>query len=125
MKDWKWYGMLLVALPVGLYTAFVAECYWNWFAVPALNVQSISFLQMLGLVWLIQLLFDRSPDDEPRWKLMVQTLELCVPDEKKEALSNIVGDFDVALAGFLQVARKLVGNTLALAMGFALHLISS
>jgi hypothetical protein len=53
----KYVATGLVALIVGIYTTFVAMYMWNWFAVPIFNLPYISFLQMLGLVWLIGLAF--------------------------------------------------------------------
>ena len=51
---WLW----IPSLAVGVYTAFVAMRMWNWFAVRPLNLPSISFLEMVGLVWLIKILID-------------------------------------------------------------------
>jgi hypothetical protein len=87
---WRWSGVLLVGLLVGLYTAFVAQCFWNWFAVPVLHLAEISFLQMLGILWLIQLLTTRSPkEDDKRWELLASLVELCVPVEKQTELADL------------------------------------
>jgi hypothetical protein len=118
-------GLLLVALPVGFYTAFVAQCFWNWFAVPTLHVAEVSFLEMLGLLWLIQLLISKpSVADDRRFVLLASLIELCVPSERQEELSdlkqgNSLVDF---IEGFSAVFGQVVGNTVTLALGFALHL---
>ncbi len=125
---WKVFGALLVGLPVGIYTAFVAECFWNWFAVPALHVSEISFLQWLGLYWLIGLLKGRSSDEEDnRWISLMSVLELCIPEEKQQALKDLretEADLDL-LKAFWLVSAQVAGNTFTLTLGFILHLIVS
>jgi hypothetical protein len=110
---------------VGCYTAFVAECYWNWFVVPALHASEVSFLQMLGLIWLLQLVTSRStaPEDT-KWKLLASAIELCVPPEKQEQLADLTkpNSLDLFLQSFSQVFGQLTGNTFMLAAGFVLHM---
>ena len=38
---------LLIGFPIGLYTAFVAQCFWNWFAAPALRLPGISLEELM------------------------------------------------------------------------------
>jgi hypothetical protein len=124
----KWLGVFLVALPVGLYTAFVAQCFWNWFAVPVLHVSEVSFLEMLGLLWLIQLLTSRHPAaDDKRWALLASLIELCVPPERQQELSELREGNPLAtmIEGFSAVFGQVVGNTVTLVLGFALHLLIS
>jgi hypothetical protein len=127
---WKFVVPFLVALPVGFYTAFVAECFWNWFAVPALHVSEIGFLPWLGLWWLISLLFSSDTTaDNKRWKILLSAVELCVPEEKQAALKEMVEfeteGFSTTLDIFGMIFGKLVGNTVTLGLGFALHLFIS
>jgi len=125
---WKWFVGWFVALAVGCYTAFVAANFWDWFAVPVLHVSSVSFLQMLGLMWLISLFTGGySSFDDPRWKILGFTVELCVPDEKRQDLKEFMDSmpFIIRLDTALKVFGQLAGNTFMLAAGFALHTVVS
>ena len=131
--SWKWSAVLpvalLVGLPIGMYTAFVvAQCFWNWFAGPALRLPEISFLQMLGLWWMIDLLIRPSSDGEKRtWALLASITELCVPPERVTDLEELkdVNPFVELIQGLSGAFGKIVGNTLTLALGFGLHLFIS
>ena len=113
----------VAAFFVGLYTAFVAMCMWNWFAVQALNVPSISFLQMLGLVWLLSILTNRPDQDEIKWKSLFAIIEQCVPQEKQEAMADAIHEIQeniwVDLSG--KIVGQIIGNTITLILGFVLH----
>ncbi len=117
---------LISALLVGVYSAFVAMCMWNWFAVQALNVPNVSFLQMIGLVWLISILVNhnQSDKDETRWRMLFTIIERCVPEEKREIISGAIAEFkynlwdDVWSRIFWQIGAK----TITLILGFVLHL---
>jgi len=146
--------VLLKVLTVGItsfYTAFVLKCFWHWFVVPTLYVRDISVFQMLGLVWMVQLLTDRhSIFDDERWKEMTATLKFCVPEEKRDGLERYleshslrrsVSDGGGALAArydtaararigyYLEFFRDAFGevarDTGMLAAGFVLHLMIS
>jgi hypothetical protein len=90
----KYVATGLVALIAGIYTTFVAMYMWNWFAVPIFNLPYISFLQMLGLVWLIQLVFDQSKIEERKLNFQINFLThiigLCVPNERKREIDEII-----------------------------------
>lgn len=124
---WKVLGAMLVGLPVGLYTAFVAECFWNWFAVPALHLPEISFLQWLGLWWLIGLFVrpSSSSENDKRWTLSMSVLELCVPEGKQAALKELLEANPILtfLEAFSMIFGQVVGNTITLVLGFLLHLL--
>jgi hypothetical protein len=123
----KYITTSLVAFFVGIYTTFVAMYMWNWFAAPVLNLPYISFLQMLGLVWLIGILVDRLNPDETKWNLLLSVIELCVPNENREKLGEIVqtikdnfwNDIRIKIFG------QFVGNTVTLGLGFMLHVFIS
>src|SRR5215469_4322046 len=92
MADFK---KLLWAFPVGivvsLYTTFIIQNLWNWFAVPALHVPEISFWVIYGLVLLVSLLMEgqKSGDKfatEQKWKVVFHALDACIPSEKQEAV---------------------------------------
>jgi len=124
-KTWAWVVAPFVGLLIGLYTAFVAMSLWNWFAVRALNVNSITFLEMVGIVWLISLFTDHTNKDESKWKILFSAIEACVPDHNREMLAATIEEHkeniwtDAFAAAFGQVA----GNTLTLALGFGLHVL--
>lgn len=130
---WKWYAVaaVLVGLPIGCYTAFVAKCFWNWFAVPVLHVSTVSFLQMLGILWLLQLITGQlsksSSEDDRRWGLLFDVVELCVPADKQVELADLKhyfkqDEFGALWSGFSTAVGQLFANTLMLGLGFTLHL---
>jgi len=114
----------VVAFVVGVYTSFVAMCMWNWFAVQALHAPNVSFLQMLGLIWLINLLINQQDNHEGRWRILFTSIELCVPQEKQELLTDAMDEIKdnlwIDLWG--KIAGQIIGNTLTLVLGFILHL---
>jgi hypothetical protein len=123
---WKWSPVfrfeMLIGLPIGLYTAFVAQCFWNWFAAPALRLPEISFLRMLGLWWMIALLIRSSAEGEMRaLASLVGITRLCVPPERTTELEELIDSrpLDELILGLWQIIR----NTLTLALGFGLHLL--
>ena len=127
-RSWKWspefHFELLIDLPIGLYVAFVAQCFWNWFVVPALRLPEISFLHMLGLWWMIALLIRSSAERQMRGLVfLLGVIGLCVPPERTTELAELMDSrlLDELILGLGQISR----NTLALALGFGLHLLIS
>jgi hypothetical protein len=125
---WKWspefHFELLIGLPIGLYTAFVAQCFWNWFAAPALRLPEISFLRMLGLWWMIALLIRSSAEGEMRALVCLMGItSLSVPPEKATELKELADPNPLyeLMLGLWQIIR----NTATLALGFGLHLLIS
>lgn len=116
--------LFIPALLVGTYTAFVAMCMWNWFVVTALNLPTISYLQMLGLIWLIGLVTDKANPDGYKWKVLLTTVNSSLPDEKREAVSEALQDLNdnlwVDMAGL--ISGQLIGNTITLFLSYILHL---
>jgi len=125
LKKLAW--VFVVAIPVGLYTAFVAMYMWNWFAVRVLHVPTISFLEMVGLVWLISLFIERPDRDEFRWKGICAAIEVCVPDHKREELADALNQINENLWSDIwkMIFAQLAGNTALLAFGFGLHVLIS
>src|SRR6266478_2094322 len=78
----------IIGLFVGAYTAFVATCMWNWFAVRALNVPVISFPAMLGLIWLVDIVMPKSEENLVKWDLLFTALEKCLPEDKRTILAE-------------------------------------
>jgi hypothetical protein len=113
-----------IALVVGLYTTFVVQSLWNWFAVKALNVPSLSYWEMYGLTMLLGLLLARDGEqDEQNWKTAFAILDVCVPQEKRDEL---VEELKTRNEGLwlelgLVVFSKAVGHTLTLAIGWAVY----
>jgi hypothetical protein len=122
----KYAATWLTAFVVGIYTTFVAMHMWNWFAAPVLNLPQISFLQMLGLVWLIGLLSERSSADETKLNFLLRIIEMCIPAERKSEAEEVVNSMKENLWGdiAIKIFGQFVGNTLTLALGFALHLFA-
>jgi len=119
---WLW-GVSLI---VGFYTTFVLQSLWNWFAVPALHVPSVGYWLMFGLNILIGLIFERVEtfDEDQRWKLVMTVLAACVPDGKRadvgETLEQEMKHGMWVNAGGM-VVGKVVSNTFALSIGWAIH----
>ena len=127
-RSWKWspefHFELLIDLPIGLYVAFVAQCFWNWFVVPALRLPEISFLHMLGLWWMIALLIRSSAERQMRFLVfLLGVIGLCVPPERTRELEELM-DFR-SLEELLNGLWQIIRLTLTLALGFGLHLLIS
>jgi hypothetical protein len=115
---------LFIGLPIDLYTAFVAQCLWNWFAASALRLPEISFLKMLGLLWMMALLIRYSVKRETKTLVcLVGITSLCVPPEKNKVLGKLMDSrlLDELTMGLAQIGQ----NTLILALGLGLHLLIS
>lgn len=111
---------------VSLYTTFVIQNLWNWFATSALHVSGISFWGMYGLVLLVGLFTDTYSKDfieEWRWKFMSTVLEACVPDHKKEAIEEQQKQQmeGIWMDAGLHVFGRLAANTFVFGLGFAVH----
>ena len=115
---------LIIGLPIDLYTAFVAQCFWNWFAAPALRLPEISFPKMLGLLWMMALLIRPSAKGEIRTlAFLVGIARLCVPPERSTELEELMDSrhLDELMLGLMHIGQ----NTVTLALGFGLHLLIS
>ena len=119
---------LLVGLVVGIYTAFVSMCLWNWFATRAFHVPALSFFEMLGLVWLLQVLFRSvGQDSEPHWRMLWTVLDEVVPESRHDAYAAAIKEWeqDVWAHSAGWAIGQVVGNTLILALSFGLHFLSA
>ena len=123
----KYVATGLVALIVGIYTTFVAMYMWNWFAVPIFNLPYISFLQMLGLVWLIGAGISSIYTEETKLNFLIRIVELCVPNERKHEIDEIINSMKENLWSDLaiKIFGQFGGNTVTLILGFVLHLFIS
>jgi hypothetical protein len=78
-----------------------------------------NFWQALGLVWTVQLLRGTSSEDGPRWKALSAAVECCVPEEKREQLSEILENQAKEL--WTTVLSQAAGITFTLGLGWAVH----
>jgi hypothetical protein len=115
----------LAAFFAGLYKAFVLMSLWNWFVSPIFHISTVSFLQMLVLLWIVQLLVEDHDDVKYDffWKNVISILEYCVPEENKESVKAVL-EQNESLAWSdlgLKVVSGMVGNSVVLALGWAIH----
>ncbi|MBP1638136.1 MAG: hypothetical protein H6Q18_925 [Bacteroidetes bacterium] len=98
--------MITIWLVLGLYTAFVAMCYFNWFVTRILNVNNASYLEMLGIVWLFGLFKDRTKSVEHNSKIDYEKHPTIFWEQV-----------------FIGVFELIANNTLIFAIGYGLHLL--
>jgi hypothetical protein len=116
--------IMLIAMIVNLYTAFVLQQLWNWFAVNALNASAVSYWTMYGLLMAVHLVTHKdSLQEELREKRMAIVLEACVQDSKRVEMNEYLKEENQLLASQLgsQIFGKAFGNTFTLALGWAVH----
>lgn len=124
--NWKKMGIAFgIGIVVNFYTTFVVESLWNWFAVPSFNVPQISYWTTYGLVLLIRLLFDKNTvyKEQEIFGRLGMMIDACVPEEKREELTEQLLEEDKGLAGRLGggVIGEAFGVTFTLALGWAVH----
>ena len=122
-------GFFGIGQLVRLYTAFVVQCLWNWFAVRALNVPEVPYWTVFGLLILLDLVQREQPDvsESPQWRSQLVMLEACVPDDKRPSVvaaikaqtDNMWTELGYKAIG--AVIGKLFSNTLALVTGWAIY----
>ena len=69
-------------------------CMWNWFAVSTLRVPHVTFLEMVGISWLIRHLFYQQGKDDKNWESLFLIIEVCVPDSNKEKFDQLKREID-------------------------------
>jgi hypothetical protein len=116
-----------VSFVVGFYCVFVMQQLWNWFAVPLLHFGEASFLTMYGLNLLFGLVTARdvseNPIEESRWKMLMLSVEACVPAPARENLHEQLKQEVEGIWGGLGgwVFGIALGYTLTLGIGFIVH----
>ena len=114
----------IFGLLVGFYATFVMQTLWNWFVATTFNITQISYWQMYGLSTLVHMIYDRGGfAKEERWNRLVAMVYACVPADKKEQVDETLKEEKDSLwvnAG-VEVFTKLVGNTVSLVFGWAVH----
>lgn len=113
---------------IALYTTFVLQNLWNWFAVSAFHISEISFWVMYGLVLTIGVLTDKEDMTSHQLKglyTMVEALEVLLPPEEREELDKKFKEQTVGFGFWLEVGSRIVGrvvgNTLILVLGWTIH----
>jgi hypothetical protein len=125
----KFLLLYAVSVIVGLFTAFVLTILWSWFVVPAFHVDAVSFWVMYGLTLLIDLLRSNGNDVEAdhRHKIVAIMLDACVPAERRAEVMEQLTEFTEQIwyeAGW-KLFGKLLGNAMALGLGFVVHVLAS
>jgi hypothetical protein len=123
----KWIVFTFVGILVGLYTTFVLQHLWNWFVTTALHLRQISFWVLYGVVLSIGMFSDTQSSDYKQRQLLkplAVALDACVPESKYESVMEQMDAQEAevwAVAGLLAFGR-LLGSTVALMIGGAVHL---
>jgi hypothetical protein len=122
----KLVGSWCLLLAVNLYMTFVLQTMWNWFATPALHVESISYWNMYGLVLIVLMFSARNKDsaDADHWHRTLTLLEACIPDDKRAQTIRQLEEGTVSkllLSGVITEGSKALGATVSLVVGFGIH----
>lgn len=100
---------------------------WNWFVSPVFHTENISFWQVLGLLWIVQLFIGLDTGENPaktaRWENLFLILDACVPQEKREEVSESVKQKNDEIWGQLGIylGGQFAGYTFTLVLGWAVH----
>lgn len=118
-----------VGMIVGLFTTFVLTVFWEWFVVPAFHVPAVSFWVMYGLTLMISLFQSQGDDfqNEHRHKIVAVMLDACVPADRREEVNEELAGFGERVwfdAGW-KILGKVTANTVALCLGFVIHILAS
>lgn len=121
----------IIGSVLGLYTTFVIQNLWNWFATSAFHVSEISFWVMYGLVLLIGLFTDNEGQnlaENQRWKGVLIAMDACIPDGKREEIKAELDEqaqVGIWVEAGLHCFGKVVGTTFVLVLGFVVHMLSA
>jgi hypothetical protein len=115
-----------VSLLVGAFKAFVLMLMWNWFVSPVFHIESISFWQVLGLLWMVQLFVDsgsENPLEIFRWESLFLVLDACVPDHKNEELREELKQKNEGIWPQLgiQILGRVTSYAVTLGLGWVVH----
>jgi hypothetical protein len=108
------------------FKAFVLMLMWNWFVSPVFHTGSISFWQVLGLVWVVQLFVGdaiENPAEKLRWENLLLVLDACVPEHKNEELREELKEKNEGIWGQLgiYIVGQLAGSAVTLMLGWMVH----
>jgi hypothetical protein len=126
IKRWIW--LWIVPNAAAVYTAFILQCFWNWFVVPATNLPPISFLVMYGLRLFTSMMFGNGgvvvQMMEFYWTGFLKIADRLTPELYRNDLADALNDF--ADGEFGWGAKKLLwqvfGNTVTFGVGWAIHM---
>jgi len=113
-----------LAIAVMLYRTFVLQTLWNWFAVPALHLQPVSYWLMYGLILLVYIFTHRDEGStDQKWGRLFRILGLCVPESQQGSAFAIVQEqednswFQLGKV----IAGQFFGDTQGLVFGWVVH----
>jgi len=116
----------VVGLLVGAFKAFVLMLMWNWFVSPVFHIDSISFWQVLGLLWVVQLFVGdtgENPAETLRWENLYLVLDACVPEHKAQEVREELKQKEEGIwsqLGF-QIFGQLTSYAFTLMLGWLVH----
>jgi hypothetical protein len=115
-----------VSLLVGAFKAFVLMLMWNWFVSPVFHTEAISFWQVLGLLWVVQLFVgdtSENPKEDLLWENLFLVLDACVPEHKAQKVRDELKQKEEGIwsqLGF-QIFGRLIGYSVTLMLGWLVH----
>jgi hypothetical protein len=111
----------MVMFVVGLYTTFVLQSLWNWFAVEAFHLAPISFWLMYGLM-LTARMFTSRGDELPFFEELTTRINACMSEEKRELVNNEIEHGIWAKTGRVLIG-EVSGSTVSLGIGAVVHIL--
>jgi len=99
---------------------------WNWFVSPVFHIESISFWQVLGLLWVVQLFVGdtgENPAEAVRWESLFLVLDACVPEHKTDELREELKQKNEGIWSQLaiHIFGQLTGYAVTLMLGWLVH----
>jgi hypothetical protein len=116
--------LFVAASAIAVYRAFICMWMWNWFATKLLHVGEASFFEVLGLMWVVQLLTSQGFEtNEHQWKLLWHTIEAIISDEQREKLRPVLEQFNEPAALSMLAITNVAKLTITLVLGFLVHVL--
>jgi hypothetical protein len=110
---------------VGLYTTFVLQNIWSWFVTEAFHLSPISYWVMYGLVLIIGMFTSQDPklEEKLQFKALATGVDACIPEDKQESVKEQLEEHaeQVWWEVGSTIFGKLIGNSITLAIGWAIH----
>ena len=115
-----------VSLLVGAFKAFVLMLMWNWFVSPVFHTDSISFWQVLGLLWIVQLFVSQgveNPAETKRWENLFAVVDACVPEHKRGEVQELLkqNNEEIWLELGIHIFGQLTGYAVTLFLSWTVH----
>lgn len=118
------FGMSLL---VGAFKAFVLMLMWNWFVSPVFHTGEISFWQVLGLLWVVQLFVGsdagENPVEQMKWENLFLVLSACVPEHKDAEVKEELKQKTEGVWGQvgIHIVSQVFGYAITLGLGWIVH----